>query len=120
MSAAGRYQLVLCDGPRCRARGQLGAQLSHLRARLAADAALGARVSIGLHSCLARCPAGPSLVVRALRSGAAGLPATPDPAPGLYALDGGCHYHAVSPALLDRILDEHCSGAPLEGRYQPY
>lgn len=92
----------------------MAAHAAHLNARFA-GLPEPARVFLGGHACLGRCPAGPSLVVRRLATDE-----QPDPRPGLYALSGGCHYHAVTRPLLDRVVDEHCAGRPIAGRYQAY
>ena len=116
MSAAvARYQLVVCDGPRCSARGQVAEHIQHIESR-AAEPSLAGRLSVGRYDCLSRCPAGPNLVVREL--GASDAP--PDARPGMLHLDGGCHYYGLTTDLLDRIIDEHCQERPIEGRYRRY
>lgn len=112
---AASYQLVVCVGPRCCTRGEPGELMEHAREVIAADPALRGRVHLGTFECLARCPAGPNLVVRALLDG------SPDPGePGMAELTG-LHYWGVDEPLLERILREHCgAGVPLAGRQQRY
>lgn len=114
MTTPRRYQLVVCDGPRCRLRGRPYALAEHARALLERDAALAARVDVAHYSCLSRCPAGPNLLVRELDQ-------APADEPGLYDLDGGAHYWAADAVVVERVLDEHCGqGQPLPGRWQKY
>lgn len=112
--AASRFQLVICDGPRCSVRGRPAALWQHAEALLAGEPDW--QLSVASFSCLGRCPAGPNVLVRT-------LPAAADPseAPGLFDLDGACHYWAVDHDLLERILRAHCEGrGALAGRHQRY
>lgn len=109
-----RFQIVVCTGPRCRARGQVHKHIAHLEGRIAEPANAG-RVGLAHYECLSRCPAGPNVLVRSFTK-------DEDIAhqPGMLDLDGGCHYHGTTIELLDRILDAHNAGTPIEGRYQRY
>lgn len=112
---AASYQLVFCVGNRCCTRGEPGALMEHAARLRDADATLRGRVHLATFDCLARCPAGPNLIVRPLG------PDAPDPGePGMFDLEGR-HYWGVDEDLLERILREHCrDGAAIEGRQQPY
>lgn len=114
-NSAPRFQIVVCHGPRCRARGQVARHVAQLESRITEDAH-GGRITVGSYECLSRCPAGPSVLVRELPE----CEGPVDPAPGMLDLDGGSHYHAVTGELLDRIVDEHCHGKPIAGRFQRY
>lgn len=112
---AASYQIVFCVGPRCCARGEPGELMERARELVRQHASLDGRVHLGTFDCLARCPAGPNLVVRELPQGGG------DPGePGMAELIG-LHYWSVDEALLERILREHCgAGVPLAGRQQRY
>jgi len=108
------FQIVVCNGPRCRARGQVGRHLAHVEAR-AGEPQNAGRVGVACYECLSRCPAGPNVLVRNVAPGDdASAP------PGMLDLDGGAHYRMATIELLDRIVDEHCQGKPVVGRYQRY
>ena len=108
------YQIVVCQGPRCCARGRPAELLNHLAA-LRAERGMH-HVFLAGYACLGRCAGGPNLVVRKLPDG------SPDPgSPGLYDLDGGLCYFAADRGLLERILEQHCGRhAPIEGRCMAY
>ncbi|MGD8860975.1 MAG: hypothetical protein PVI30_13285 [Myxococcales bacterium] len=112
---ASSYQLVFCVGPRCCHRGEPDTLMEHARVTIRADARLRGRVHLGTFECLARCPAGPNLVVRRLPDD------SDDPGePGMRDLTG-LHYWGVDRGLLERILREHCGDdTPLPDRHQRY
>ncbi|MDD9932668.1 MAG: hypothetical protein OXT09_03655 [Myxococcales bacterium] len=109
------YQLVFCVGPRCCTRGCPGDLIDQAARVRDADPALRGRVHLGTFDCLARCPAGPNVIVRAL-----GKDALDPGEPGMRDLDGR-HYWSVDEPMLERILREDCrDGRPIEGRHQRY
>jgi len=114
---AARYQLHVCDGPSCGISYDGDGVAEALRAALAADGALAARVSVCRYTCFGRCDEGPNLFVEAL---APGQPAGREPPFATLESQRGFYPGVDRPKAL-RILAEHCGrGCPVEAWITPY
>jgi (2Fe-2S) ferredoxin len=112
-----RFQILVCEGPSCGVTHESEVLRDLLRAKVAADPDLKARVHVVDYNCFGRCSEGPNMFVRTLKPGERG-----DVEPSFDGFDGQRgFYPGVDAAKCDRILAEHCgAGAAVESLVDDY
>lgn len=105
-----RFQILVCEGPSCGVTYDSEVLRDRLKAAVAADPDLKARVHVVDYNCFGRCSEGPNMFVRTLAPNERG-----DLEPGIDGFDGQRgFYPGVDAAKCDRILAAHCvAGTPV-------